>query len=68
MAYGVGRRTLLLCGLTKLFVILISLGLVGSILESPKHQASLATGALMIAWAAFYQFSVGTVAISIVAE
>ena len=68
MAYGVGRRTLFLCGLTGLFVTLLTLGFVGLVPESQKHQASLATGALMIVWAAFYQFSVGTVAFSLVAE
>ncbi|KAL1796138.1 hypothetical protein ACET3X_006362 [Alternaria dauci] len=68
MAYGVGRRTLFLCGLTGLFVTLLTLGFVGLVPESHKHQASLATGSLMIVWAAFYQFSVGTVAFSLVAE
>ncbi|KAF2829603.1 trehalose transporter [Ophiobolus disseminans] len=68
MAYGVGRRTLFLCGLTGLFFTLLAVGFVGLVPESNRHQASLATGALMIVWAAFYQFSVGTVAFSLVAE
>ncbi|KAJ4365383.1 hypothetical protein N0V95_000530 [Ascochyta clinopodiicola] len=68
MYFGVGRRTLFLCGLTGLFLTLLSIGFVGLVPESNKHQASLATGGLMIVWAAFYQFSVGTVAFSLVAE
>ena len=68
MAYGVGRRTLFLCGLVGLFLTLLSIGFVGLAPEAHKHQASLATGGLMIVWAAFYQFSVGTVAFSLVAE
>lgn len=68
MAWGVGRRTLFLCGLTGLFLTLLALGFVGLVPESQKHSASLATGSLMIVWAAFYQFSVGTVAFSLVAE
>ncbi|KAF2014257.1 putative sugar transporter [Aaosphaeria arxii CBS 175.79] len=66
MAYGVGRRTLFLCGLCGLFCTLLTLGFLG--LVADKHAASLATGSLMIVWAAFYQFSVGTVAFSLVAE
>lgn len=68
MAWGVGRRRLFLCGLTGLFVTLLCLGFLGLVPESHKHEASLATGSLMIVWAAFYQFSVGTVAFSLVAE
>lgn len=68
MAYGVGRRTLFLCGLFGLFLTLLMIGFVGLVPEANRHQASLATGALMIIWAAFYQFSVGTVAFSLVAE
>lgn len=68
MARGVGRRTLFLCGLTGLFFTLFALGCVGFVPESHRRQASLATGSLMIVWAAFYQFSVGTVAFSLVAE
>ncbi|OAA59725.1 sugar transporter [Niveomyces insectorum RCEF 264] len=66
MAWGIGRRTLFLWGLFGLFCSLMATGFVG--LASDKHAASLATGSLMIVWAAFYQFSVGTVTFSLVAE
>jgi SP family general alpha glucoside:H+ symporter-like MFS transporter len=66
MAWGVGRRTLFLCGLTGLFLTLLCLGFMG--LVPDKNASALATGSLMIVWAAFYQFSVGTVAFSLVAE
>ncbi|KAF2148141.1 trehalose transporter [Myriangium duriaei CBS 260.36] len=68
MAYGIGRRTLFLCGLCGLCLKLAMLGFVGLVPEAHKHSASLATGSLMIVWAAFYQFSVGTVTFSLVAE
>lgn len=68
MAWGVGRRTLFLCGLTGLCCTLMALGFVGLVPESHQQAASLATGSLMLVWAAFYQFSVGTVAFSLVAE
>ncbi|KAG8623568.1 hypothetical protein KVT40_008544 [Elsinoe batatas] len=68
MAYGAGRRTLFLCGLTGLFITLLCLGFIGLVPESQRNAVSLATGSLMIVWAAFYQFSVGTVAFSLVAE
>jgi SP family general alpha glucoside:H+ symporter-like MFS transporter len=66
MAWGVGRRTLFLCGLTGLFCTLLVLGFLG--LVPDKNASALATGSLMIVWAAFYQFSVGTVAFSLVSE
>jgi SP family general alpha glucoside:H+ symporter-like MFS transporter len=66
MAWGVGRRTLFLCGLTGLFCTLLVLGFLG--LVPDKHAAALATGSMMLVWATFYQFSVGTVAFSLVAE
>lgn len=68
MAWGVGRRTLFLCGLTGLFLTLLCLGFVGLVPESHNREAALATGSLMIVWAAFYQFSVGSIAFSLVAE
>ncbi|KAF2855900.1 trehalose transporter [Plenodomus tracheiphilus IPT5] len=66
MAWGVGRRRLFLCGLTGLFCTLLVIGFVG--LVNDKTTAGLATGSLMLIWAAFYQFSVGTIAFSLVAE
>ena len=68
MAWGVGRRTLFLFGLTGLFLALLSIGITGVLPASMHHNASLATGSLMLVWAAFYQLSVGTVAFSLVAE
>ena len=68
MAYGVGRRKLFLCGLAGLFSTLLAMGFIGLAPESQKQKAALATGSMMIVWAAFYQFSVGTVAFSLVAE
>ena len=68
MAWGVGRRTLYLFGLCGLCFTLLAIGFVGLVPKDHKHNASLATGALMIVWAAFYQFSVGAVAFSLVAE
>ncbi|KAH7082384.1 trehalose transporter [Paraphoma chrysanthemicola] len=66
MAWGVGRRTLFLGGLTGLFCTLLTLGFVG--LVADQKTRSLTTGSLMLIWATFYQFSVGTVAFSLVAE
>ncbi|CAK7207521.1 hypothetical protein SEUCBS139899_010331 [Sporothrix eucalyptigena] len=66
MARGVGRRTLFICGLCGLFLSLLAIGFVG--LVKDKTVGALATGSLMIVWAAFYQFSVGTVTFSLVAE
>lgn len=68
MAWGVGRRTLYLCGLCGLFCTLLVLGFLGLVPAEHKHAASMATGSVMLVWAAFYQFSVGTVAFSLVAE
>ncbi|KAI8941463.1 hypothetical protein NX059_002682 [Plenodomus lindquistii] len=66
MAWGVGRRSLFLCGLTGLFCTLVVIGFVG--LVGDRRSWGLATGSLMLVWAAFYQFSVGTIAFSLVAE
>jgi SP family general alpha glucoside:H+ symporter-like MFS transporter len=68
MSRGVGRRTLFLCGLSGLCLTLLTIGFMGILPAHMKHGASLATGSLMIVWAACYQFSVGTVAFSLVAE
>lgn len=54
-----GRRTLFIGGLCGLCVTLLSIGFVGLVPESKKQAASLATGALMLVWAVFYQCSVG---------
>ena len=66
MACGVGRRTLYLCGLVGLCLTMLTMGFVG--LSPNKEASSLATGSLMIVWAAFYQFSVGTISFSLVSE
>lgn len=68
MAWGVGRRKLYLFGLCGLCVTLLTIGFVGLVPKSHKNEASLATGGLMLVWAMFYQFSVGTVAFSLVSE
>jgi len=68
MAWGVGRRTLFLGGLIGLFCTLLVLGCLGFVPESNRETGALATGALMLVWATFYQFSVGSIAFSLVAE
>jgi SP family general alpha glucoside:H+ symporter-like MFS transporter len=59
MAWGFGRRTLFLAGLCGLCVTLVVMGFLRLV---PGDAGSLATGALMLVWAAFYQ--VGTRAIA----
>lgn len=44
------------------------MGFLGLVPAAHKDQAGLATGSLMIVWAAFYQLTVGTVCYSLVAE
>lgn len=66
MSWGLGRRTLYLYGLCGLFVMLLVMGFLG--LPEDRKAASLATGSMMIVWAACYQLSVGTVCYSLVAE
>ncbi|KAL1302372.1 hypothetical protein AAFC00_002775 [Neodothiora populina] len=70
MTVGLGRRTLYLgglCGLCSMLFIMGFLGLVPA--SSPnRDKASLATGAIMLGWALFYQLTVGTVCYSLVAE
>lgn len=68
MAYGIGRRTLFLCGLFGLFLALLTLGFIGLVPESNRQAGALATGSMMIVWAAIYQCSVGTLAFSLVSE
>ncbi|KAF2766103.1 trehalose transporter [Teratosphaeria nubilosa] len=68
MTYGIGRRALYFWGLCALFSMLIVMGFLGLVPSSHKDQAGLATGSLMIAWALFYQLTVGTVCYSLVAE
>ena len=66
MSWGLGRRTLFLYGLCGLFTMLMIMGFLG--LPSDRQAASLATGSMMIIWAAVYQLTVGTVCYSLVAE
>lgn len=68
MTLGVGRRTLYLGGLCGLCSMLFIMGFLGLVPKSHKHEASLATGSIMLVWALFYQCSVGTVCYSLVAE
>ncbi|KAJ7141721.1 sugar transporter family protein [Mycena crocata] len=68
MSRGVGRRTLYLYGLMGLCVILLCLGFLGLVPESHRDQGALATGCLMLIWAAVYQCTVGTVCYSLVGE
>ncbi|KAJ5907605.1 hypothetical protein N7495_000287 [Penicillium taxi] len=68
MSIGIGRRTLCLYGLCGLFLMLLIMGFLGLVPESHIEQASMATGSLMLAWALFYQLTVGTVCYSLVAE
>jgi len=68
MAQGVGRRTIFLWGFSGLFLALLLIGIMGVLPADKKHAASLATGGLMLFWAMCYQFSVGSVAFSLVAE
>ncbi len=68
MSCGIGRRTLYLGGLCGLCAMLFILGFLGLVPDAHKKEASLATGAIMLVWALFYQLSVGTVCYSLVAE
>ncbi|QIW98069.1 hypothetical protein AMS68_003587 [Peltaster fructicola] len=68
MTAGVGRRSLYLYGLCGLFCMLFIMGFLGLAPASHRDQAALATGSLMILWAAVYQLTVGTVCYSLVAE
>lgn len=66
MTCGLGRRTLYLWGQCGLCAMLMVMGFLG--LAKDKSQSALATGAMMIIWAMFYQLTVGTVCYSLVAE
>jgi MFS transporter, SP family, general alpha glucoside:H+ symporter len=68
MSLGIGRRSLYLYGLCGLCSMLFILGFLGLVPHEHKKEASLATGAIMLVWALFYQLSVGTVCYSLVAE
>ncbi|WVQ84712.1 hypothetical protein IAT38_006868 [Cryptococcus sp. DSM 104549] len=68
MALGLGRRKLLLIGLSGLAITLMVMGFVGLVPESHQYQRSMATGSLMLVWAVFYQCTIGTVAYSLVGE
>lgn len=68
MSMGLGRRTLYLGGLCGLCTMLMIMGFLGLVPESHRDQGALATGAMMIVWALFYQLTVGTVCYSLVAE
>lgn len=68
MAAGIGRRSLYLYGLCGLFVALLVMGFLGLVPEAHRNAGAMATGSMMIIWAAFYQLTVGTVCYSLVAE
>ncbi|KAJ5485263.1 Maltose permease MAL61 [Penicillium diatomitis] len=68
MTLGIGRRTLYLYGLCGLCAMLLTMGFLGLVPAAHRDQASMATGALMLVWALFYQLTVGTVCYSLVAE
>lgn len=68
MTMGIGRRSLYLYGLCGLCIMLFVMGFLGLVPEPQQTQASLATGSMMLAWALFYQLTVGTVTYSLVAE
>ncbi|KAJ5214082.1 hypothetical protein N7449_001251 [Penicillium cf. viridicatum] len=68
MTLGIGRRTLYLYGLCGLCTMLLVMGFLGLVPKEHKEQGSLATGAMMLIWALFYQLTVGTVCFSLVAE
>lgn len=68
MAWGIGRRTLYLGGLCGLCAMLLIMGFLGLVPDANREKAALATGAIMMVWALFYQLTVGTVCYSLVAE
>lgn len=68
MTLGIGRRTLYFYGLCGLCSMLMIMGFLGLVPEAQRDQGSLATGSMMLAWALFYQTTVGTVCYSIVSE
>jgi SP family general alpha glucoside:H+ symporter-like MFS transporter len=68
MAWVITRRRLYVGGLCGLCVALFVMGFLGLVPESKGDAGPMATGAMMIIWAAFYQLTVGTVCYSLVAE
>jgi SP family general alpha glucoside:H+ symporter-like MFS transporter len=68
MKVGFGRRTLYLGGLCGLCAMLFVMGFLGLVPDSQREKGAMATGAMMIVWAMFYQLTVGTVCYSLVAE
>lgn len=68
MSWGIGRRRLYLCGLAGLFCMLLIMGFLGLVPESNREKGAMATGSIMIAWALFYQLTIGTITYSLVAE
>jgi SP family general alpha glucoside:H+ symporter-like MFS transporter len=68
MKLGFGRRTLYLVGLCGLCAMLVIMGFLGIGPDETRQKRAMATGAMMIVWAAFYQCTVGTVCYSLVAE
>ncbi|KAF2878523.1 general substrate transporter [Massariosphaeria phaeospora] len=68
MSVGLGRRTLYVGGLCGLCTMLFIMGFLGLVPEADRQKGAMATGAMMIIWAMFYQLTVGTVCYSLVAE
>ncbi|OAA37142.1 Sugar/inositol transporter [Beauveria brongniartii RCEF 3172] len=68
MTMGIGRRSLYLYGLCGLCSMLFVLGFLGLVPEAQRREGALATGAIMVVWALFYQLTVGTVCYSLVGE
>lgn len=68
MSFGFGRRSLYLYGLCGLCLMLVIMGFLGLVPAEHRQQGALATGSIMLIWAACYQLTVGTVCYSLVAE
>ncbi|KAL2761028.1 hypothetical protein ACRALDRAFT_1059274 [Sodiomyces alcalophilus JCM 7366] len=68
MSWGIGRRRLYIGGLTGLFCMLLIMGFLGLVPESNREKGAIATGSIMMAWALFYQLTIGTITYSLVAE
>lgn len=68
MSWGIGRRSLYLYGLCGLCTMLFIMGCLGFVPDAHVKASSMATGSMMILWAAVYQLTVGTVCYSLVAE
>ncbi|KAK3182208.1 hypothetical protein K4F52_006577 [Lecanicillium sp. MT-2017a] len=65
LAFGVGRRTMYLWGCIAMGGFLLIIGGVSLI---KTKAASWAVGSMLLAWNVMYQFSVGTIAFSLVTE